>query len=79
MAEIEKLYGYNPEGIAIPASEEIAILKEQLGYEQCEISRLKRARTSQTYNGKINFKQRKIEKIIALSERIKELQEQIER
>ena len=73
------LYGYNPEGIAIPASEEIEILKEQLGYEQREISRLKRARTAQTYNGKINFKQRKIEKIISLNERIKELQEEVEK
>ena len=73
------LYGYNPEGIAIPASEEIEILKEQLGYEQREISRLKRARTAQTYNGKINFKQRKIEKIISLNERIKELEEEIEK
>ena len=73
------MYGYNPEGIAIPASEEIEILKEQLGYEQREISRLKRARTAQTYNGKINFKQRKIEKIISLNERIKELQEEVEK
>ena len=73
------LYGYNPEGIAIPASEEIEILKEQLCYEQREISRLKRARTAQTYNGKINFKQRKIEKIISLNERIKELQEEVEK
>ena len=73
------LYGYNPEGIAIPASEEIEILKEQLGYEQREISRLKRVRTAQTYNGKINFKQRKIEKIISLNERIKELQEEVEK
>ena len=72
--KVAVLYGYNPEGIAISNSEKIAILKEQLGYEQREISRLKGARTAQTHNGKINFKQRKIEKIIALSERIKELQ-----
>ena len=58
---------------------EIEILKKQLRYEQREISRLKRARTAQTYNGKINFKQRKIEKIISLNERIKELEEEIER
>ena len=76
--KVAVLYGYNPEKKAISNKEKIEVLKEQLKYEQHEISRLKGARTAQTHNGKIDFKQRKIEKIIALNEKIKELQEKEE-
>ena len=70
------LYGYNPAKIQISNDEKIVVLQEQLQYEKREIERLKRARTAQVHNGKINFRKRKLDKIIALNRQIQALKKE---
>lgn len=74
--KVAVLYGYNPAKIQISNDEKIAVLQEQLQYEKREIERLKRARTAQVHNGKINFRKRKLDKIIALNRQIQALKKE---
>ena len=74
--KVAVLYGYNPTKIQISNDEKIAVLQEQLQYEKREIERLKRARTAQVHNGKINFRKRKLDKIIALNRQIQDLKKE---
>ena len=74
--KVAVLYGYNPAKIQISNDEKSAVLQEQLQYEKREIERLKRARTAQVHNGKINFRKRKLDKIIALNRQIQALKKE---
>lgn len=74
--KVAVLYGYNPTKIQISNDEKIAVLQEQLQYEKREIERLKGARTAQVHNGKIDFRKRKLDKIIALNRQIQALKKE---
>jgi len=72
------LYGYNPNEKAISKSTKLKVLKEQLGYENAEYSRLQKARaTKKNFSGvNLRFIEGKTQKIKKLEKQIKEIEEE---
>lgn len=74
------LYGYNPENIEISLQEQADILQNQLDYETSEIDRLTRIAKSKrkTYNGNIDYRTSKANKISILTQRLEEVKQEIQ-
>ena len=66
------LYGYNPNNKQVSDNKALDIIKEQLKYEEAEVSRLK-VTSSGNYRGSFNGIQSKIEKINSLKEKARTL------
>ena len=77
--KIAVLYNYNPRNVPIPLGTQKQILEEQLAYEQAEFSRLNGSDPStKTYNGNIDYKKSKREKIANLKGRLNKTNSEIE-
>lgn len=75
------LYGYNPENIGISLEEQAQIIKEQLEYEEAEVSRLNLAASQKkkTYNGNIDYKKSKANKVASLKGKLAQIEKKLQK
>lgn len=78
--KVAVLYGYNPENIEISLQEQADILQKQLDYETSEIDRLTTIAKNKrkTYNGNIDYKSSKANKVSILTQRLEKVKQEIQ-